>query len=425
MSTRLLKHYKSPFPACNVHRRNEPIATDTVYSDTPAIDSGCKCAQIFVGTKTMVTDVYGMKTEKKFVNTLQDIIRTRGAPTKLLSDHANVEISNKVKDILRYLMIPDWQSKPYHQHQNPAERRYRTVKETTNCIMDRTGTPAFLWLEALKYTCYLLNHTLCQSIDAIPLQLLNGSTVDISALLQYHWYQRVYCAEDDYSFPSNSKEISGRFVGFSKNVGHSLTYKILTDHTHKIIHCSCVCYAEDPKSINVCADKWGENDVPHEFISTRIDDSPALDDKTNANNSMPIIDIEDLIGKLFPIVDDHGNNDNITIVDILEKHQNQVKQDPKHVQFKVQRNSSEYEDIIAYNELMDIIETNRETKILWEFKRIKGHQGPLSQKHPDYKGSTYNVTIDWENGEITDEPLSIIAIDAPLPCKNMLRIIIY
>ena len=75
MSTRLQKHYKSPFPACNVQRRNEPIATDTVYSDTPAIDSGCKCAQIFVGTKTMVADVYGMKTEKQFVNTLQDIIR--------------------------------------------------------------------------------------------------------------------------------------------------------------------------------------------------------------------------------------------------------------------------------------------------------------------------------------------------------------
>ena len=34
MSTTLTKHYKSPFPANNVHRRNEPLATDTVYSDT-------------------------------------------------------------------------------------------------------------------------------------------------------------------------------------------------------------------------------------------------------------------------------------------------------------------------------------------------------------------------------------------------------
>ena len=111
--------------------------------------------------------------------------------------------------------------------------------------MDRTGTPAYLWLEALKYTCYLLNHTICLSLNAVPLQLLTGSTVDVSALLQFHWYQKVYCAEDDYSFPSNSKEISARFVGFAETVGHSLTYKVLTDHTHKIIHCSWVRIIED------------------------------------------------------------------------------------------------------------------------------------------------------------------------------------
>ena len=135
---------------------------DTVYSDTPAIDNGCKVAQIFVGTKSMVTDVFGMKTEKQFVNTLQDIIRTRGAPTKLISDNAQVEISNKVKDILRYLFIDNWQSEPHYQHQNPAERRYQDLKRITNRILDRTGAPPELWLLALQYTSYLLNH--CRSI---------------------------------------------------------------------------------------------------------------------------------------------------------------------------------------------------------------------------------------------------------------------
>ena len=50
MGTNLKKRYKSPFPACNVHRRDEPVATDTVCSDTPAIDSGITAAQFFVGT---------------------------------------------------------------------------------------------------------------------------------------------------------------------------------------------------------------------------------------------------------------------------------------------------------------------------------------------------------------------------------------
>ena len=48
--------------ALNAKRRDEPVATDTVFSDTPAIDGGQSCAQIYVGTETLVTDVYGMKT---------------------------------------------------------------------------------------------------------------------------------------------------------------------------------------------------------------------------------------------------------------------------------------------------------------------------------------------------------------------------
>ena len=58
MGTYLKKRYKSPFPACNVPRRSEPVATDTVYSDTPAIDSGITTAQFFVGTDSMVCKVY-------------------------------------------------------------------------------------------------------------------------------------------------------------------------------------------------------------------------------------------------------------------------------------------------------------------------------------------------------------------------------
>jgi len=41
--------------------QNKPIATNTIYSDTPTIDGGEIYAQIFVGTKTLLTDIYGMK----------------------------------------------------------------------------------------------------------------------------------------------------------------------------------------------------------------------------------------------------------------------------------------------------------------------------------------------------------------------------
>jgi hypothetical protein len=184
MGTYLKKRYKSPFPACNVHHRSEPVATDTVYSDTPAIDSGVTAAQFFVGTESMVCDVYPMKTDKQFINVLQDNICRRGALSKLISDRAQVEISNKVQDILRNYIIKDWQSEPHQQHQNATECCYQDVKHLTNTLLDHTGAPPSLWFLAMTYVCLILNHTANASIgNAIPMQVLTGSTPDISTLL--------------------------------------------------------------------------------------------------------------------------------------------------------------------------------------------------------------------------------------------------
>ena len=57
MSTILKKHYKSPNPALNVHHHDEPVATDTVYLDTPAVDDGATSVQFFTGMKSLVSDI--------------------------------------------------------------------------------------------------------------------------------------------------------------------------------------------------------------------------------------------------------------------------------------------------------------------------------------------------------------------------------
>jgi hypothetical protein len=122
----LYRQYKSPNPAFNEHnRRSEPVATDTIFSDTPVVDDSSTIAQLYFGMESKVTDVIAMKMEKQFVNTLEDIIRKWGAPTKLISNRAQVEISKRALDILRALQIGDWQSQPNQQWQNPAERRYQ------------------------------------------------------------------------------------------------------------------------------------------------------------------------------------------------------------------------------------------------------------------------------------------------------------
>ena len=145
------KHMKSRYPVLNIPRRYKPVATYTVFSDTPAVDSSVKQAQVFVGRDTLVGDAYPMKSGKQFVNTQEDNIRWRGTMDKLLSDSAKTEISNKVMDILREYHISNWHSEPYHQNQNPAEWRYRTIKSWTNTVMNRSGAPANCWFLCLIY----------------------------------------------------------------------------------------------------------------------------------------------------------------------------------------------------------------------------------------------------------------------------------
>ena len=74
--TLLKRAFRSSNPALNVLRRNESVACDVVYANVPAVDDGARMATIFTGLDTQVTDVYGMKTDRQFVNTLEDNIRS-------------------------------------------------------------------------------------------------------------------------------------------------------------------------------------------------------------------------------------------------------------------------------------------------------------------------------------------------------------
>ena len=53
---------------------------------------------------------------------------------------------------------------------------------------------------------------------------------------------------------------------------------------------------------------------------------------------------------------------------------------------------------------------------LCRFRAIIVHKGPLKATDPNWKDSKWNVQIEWETGEITFEPLSVIAADDPITC---------
>ena len=73
-------------------------------------------------------------------------------------------------------------------------------------------------------------------------------------------------------------------------------------------------------------------------------------------------------------------------------------------------------DTITHNQLMDHLNNLDEGSIHWDLQNIVFHQGPLNKNHPSHMGSPHNIKVEWENGEITEEPLNVIAADAPVAC---------
>ena len=224
-------HAKSRNPDHNVPRRLEPATTEYIYSDTPAVASGVTGYQLFIGRKTRVADVYPAKSTKSFSKTLLDNIRERGAMDQLISDSAPDEVSNKVKDILRSLLISKYQSSPGDQHQDYAENQWQYIKQQTNNAMNCTGAPAFAWLLAIMYVCYIMNRIAVEGSDfETPLFCLTGQRPDISMIFLFYFWQPVYytARNMDKPFPSSTLEEKGRFVGLSENVGDVMTFKVLT-----------------------------------------------------------------------------------------------------------------------------------------------------------------------------------------------------
>ena len=78
------------------------------------------------------------------------------------------------------------------------------------------------------------------------------------------------------------------------------------------------------------------------------------------------------------------------------------------------------EEIMSYNQLMDYIQKGTDAEedpdSLFMFRDIVAHQGPLESTDPNHKGSKYNVMVEWESGEVTYEPLTLISKDDPITC---------
>ena len=93
----------------------------------------------------------------------------------------------------------------------------------------------------------------------------------------------------------------------------------------------------------------------------------------------------------------------------------------ENINFILDIGNGKVEELISYSQLLDHLETAQDNDLgmdqeLFNFRVIIGHQSPLKTTDPDWKGSKHNVQVEWETGEVTFEPLSVIAAKDPVTC---------
>lgn len=196
-------------------------------------------------------NVIGMKSESEMPEAYKDFIREEGAPSILRRDNSQVQSGVRTTQVNREFFIKDEFTEPGHPQQNPAElRAVKFLKDHTQVPLDRTGAPEDLWLLACEYIADVHNVCADESINyQIPRELRHGGLQDISAFLEYRFYEPILYLDSDSSFPS-TKEHVGWWVGVASNVGDALTYKVLTDDTRKVIHRSVLRPATDDRFRN-------------------------------------------------------------------------------------------------------------------------------------------------------------------------------
>ena len=180
----------------------------------------------------------------------------------------------------------------------------------------------------------------------------------------------------------------------------------------------------DPQILPIPTSIWdlmkGESSQTHKpiiFVRSRQYDSQS------ATKPMAEYNPDDLIGRTFLLPkNEQGERLRATIkrkvIETSKLLDNQHDNAIDKINFHLDVGQGRSEAIMSYVQILDHLDHQKQQEDLYKFRAITGHQGPLSSQDENYKGSKYNVMVEWEIGEITEVPLSLIAADDPVTCAE-------
>ena len=431
--TNLRQQIKSPNPVLNIPRRCESVATDQIYSSTPAIKDGTRIAQFFIGTISMFRAVYSLgKSNKNYPQALMDEVRKRGAMNKIISDSAKNETSKRVMDFCRAMCIDDWQSEKGQQRQNDSERGIRTTMHWAKVLFNLSNAPPECWLLLLKYVCFLQNHLAYKSLGwRTAWEWIFGYTPDISVLLQFRYYQPVYFARDDASFPEDPTERIGRFVGVAEHVGHGMTFWILTERGDLIARAVVRSAIGPERNLRLDGNEADDEDSDDEddpevtefkerFRKALVmeDENPHAQERDSIwlrsddkDKPAPKLDVEDIIGRTY--ITDPDENGEQGRAKIVEMHPTgDVTPDGKQAihRFKCKYKDKFFEEVMSYNKMLEWCDRDLDKDDMYRMDGIVDHR---KKQMPNTKGD-WEVLVKWADGTQSWNCLNMTYTDDPV-----------
>ena len=131
---------------------------------------------------------------------------------------------------------------------------------------------------------------------------------------------------------------------------------------------------------------------------------------------------DDLIGRTFLLPPNqkgerHRASLKQKVIEISKKLGEDQNAMVDNINFLLDVGQGRFQTIISNNQVLNYLEKdNQDDESLYKFRAITDHHGPLKKGDPNYNGSLCNVMVEWEIGEITEEPLSIIVPDDAVTC---------
>ena len=149
------------------------------------------------------------------------------------------------------------------------------------------------------------------------------------------------------------------------------------------------------------------DNVPYDFERTErlYTDSPVEPKK---------LPPDELIGRSFLMPPDDDPNERLraTIMGRIQEMRREAAKDPAMVKFKCVVNR-DYEEVVAYNDVVDYIERTDNWDGAFKFNRILAHKN-MKPGDPGYRQSMYNILVEWNTGPNTWEPLTAHDRKGPL-----------